>query len=350
MFLKRATQDDVARLAGVTRATVSYVLNGKAEGLKITKPVIERVKTAATKLRYVPNLAARSLAAGKSKQIGLMVPGLHYLQNVYWAPMIAGVERAALKAGYDVLLLASHGDAFSTAENYLLQKRVDVIVKLGDSDSRELLARLPCPPVLIGEPSLTGNTPSVHSNIGEALGKAVDALAARGARRIHWVGPASGVHRPSEDRIDFIRKRAKHHGMEVSSIDLPGAPLSENTTPAVEIANCHQAIKKSADLLSGAEAIICWNDLVALAIYDWMAERSLKPGKDIAVIGIDDRYAETALPPLSSINFNNELLGEAAVKLALQVLDTPIESRCPPYPQLPVEANFIERQSSQLPV
>lgn len=142
---RRATQDDVAKIAGVTRATVSYVLTGRAEELKITPAVVQRVRAAAEKLRYLPNLAARSLAAGKPHQIGLVMPGPEFVHNRYWGPIVAGVERAALQANYDVLLLASHEVLIETAESYLLQNRVDIVLVLGKHDLGRL-RKLPVSP------------------------------------------------------------------------------------------------------------------------------------------------------------------------------------------------------------
>lgn len=100
MKTHKVTQQQVAEEAGVTRATVSYVLTGRAEELSITPEVVKRVERAAARLGYLPNLAARALVSGRSRTLGLMLRG-----NPFWGLIAEGVESAALDAGYDVLLM-----------------------------------------------------------------------------------------------------------------------------------------------------------------------------------------------------------------------------------------------------
>jgi len=342
---KRATQDDVAQLAGVTRATVSYVLTGRAVGLKITPAVIERVKEASRKLRYVPNLAARSLAAGRSRQIGLLLPAPGFLNNHYWGPIAAGVERAALRAGYDVLLLASHEDIYQTAENYLNQNRVDIIIALG-LESETLLNRLPMPPVIIGAPRATCKVPLVHSGIDHAVAGIFDSLQASDVSQVAWLGPISGLHPSTQDRLAAVRKECSQRRIHLKAFELPSSPVGLRLDGEKSINHWYELIKKSAKLPDGTRALLCWNDMVALGSYLWLSDLNLQPGRDVAVTGFDDYFAETALPSLSTVSLESETLGEEAVKLALEILGS--ESRRAPFPQVTVPARFVARNSTAL--
>ncbi len=344
MRSKRATQDDVAQLAGVTRATVSYVLTGRAEELKITPAVIERVKEAARKLRYVPNLAARSLAAGRSRQIGLLLPIPEFVRNQYWGPIASGVERAAMQAGYDVLLLASHTDLYQTAENYLMQNRVDVIIALGEHMS-SLLSRLPVPPVVIGHASDPNRVPLVYSIVDQAFKELVDHLEAKGISKITWLGPNTSSHPSSQDRLFALQKECITRHLKLAVVEMRPSSDVFRLRESDAIDHWYHLIQKSPESLSDTEAVVCWNDTIALGLYRWMGENHLVPGRDVAVCGFDDFYAEAALPSLSTISFESKKLGGQAVNLALELLAK--DSQREAFSQVAVPAKFIARRSTE---
>lgn len=105
--MKRTTIKDVARMAGVSPAVVSYIINGR-EG-KASEDTIERVKQAIKELNYIPNLSARSLVNNKSKLIGIIIPQTEdykqmLLQNPFYSEIVSGIESKARERGYHIIL------------------------------------------------------------------------------------------------------------------------------------------------------------------------------------------------------------------------------------------------------
>src|SRR5918998_1818316 len=100
--MKRPTQVDVAQLAGVSRATVSYVLNSQTDGrVPISEETRQRVLKAVADLDYVPDSRAQALRSGSTKTIGLIIPDIH---NPHFWEVADGVEQEASAAGYHILL------------------------------------------------------------------------------------------------------------------------------------------------------------------------------------------------------------------------------------------------------
>ena len=109
--MRRPTQADVARLAGVSRATVSYVISGRArDDISIAEETRRRVLKAVEQLGYQPNASAQSLRRGQTRTIGLLVPDLH---NPHYWQIVRGVEEEARARGYE-------GEACTECGNFTL--------------------------------------------------------------------------------------------------------------------------------------------------------------------------------------------------------------------------------------
>ena len=104
--MKRPTQNDVAKLAGVSRATVSYVVNSSPD-VPISMETRDRVLSAVAQLNYAPDARARSLRSGGSNIIGLLIPDLH---NPHYWSIVEGVEETVREQGYDLLLTSTSLD------------------------------------------------------------------------------------------------------------------------------------------------------------------------------------------------------------------------------------------------
>src|SRR5436853_3294040 len=117
------TIHDVAARAGVSVATVSRVLNGKAV---VREETLRQVQEAARALRYVPNVAARSLSSRRSQTIGIVLPDVH---GEFFSEVIRGIDVAARRAGYHILVSGSHSDAGEMLEVLqTMHGRVDGLV------------------------------------------------------------------------------------------------------------------------------------------------------------------------------------------------------------------------------
>jgi len=312
----QATQSDVAQLAGVTRATVSYVLNGRAEQLKITEAVIKRVEEAARKLDYHPNLSARSLAAGRSCQLGLLVPQ-GYVHTHYWGLLASGVERAALEANYDVLLLARGGDPYQMAESYLRQRRVDGIIILGEPPDGGWL-QLPMPPVVMGG-RRDSYLPRVVTDMEPAIARLCKVMKEKLCSRMIWIGPLQSLEDSSSDRLSYLRQHCGELGIDLVEVELH-TRRDAHWSVAEEVGAWKRLMMDANPRVEKGDCLVCWNDFLALGAYGYLARWGMEPGRDVAVVGFDNSYAEAALPPLSSIGFNVKEMGEAAVRITLELI------------------------------
>ena len=122
---RRPTQEDVARLAGVSRATVSYVINDRTDGkVRISKETRCRVLEAVEELGYQPNVLARSLRRGWTHTIGMIVPDN---TNPFFAEVARAVEDTSFEQGYSVILCNSDGDFDKELlySNMLAEKQVE---------------------------------------------------------------------------------------------------------------------------------------------------------------------------------------------------------------------------------
>lgn len=207
---KRPTQHEVARLAGVSQAAVSQVLNGGG-GARIPEATRQRVLQAMQQLGYVPNVAARRLAGGLNRILGVFTYEAVFPSSTadFFTPFLQGIEEAAAELDYDLLLHtrpAAEGHVRTLYRDGTSRLRLaDGTVMLGllDDPRRQDLIRLigeGHPVVFIGRRELPGSDlPHVTADYGAATGHALEALLARGHRRTLYLG-APVAHESALDR------------------------------------------------------------------------------------------------------------------------------------------------------
>jgi DNA-binding LacI/PurR family transcriptional regulator len=221
----RPSQRDIARLAGVSQAVVSVVLNGKAETKSITPAIQQRIRETAAKLGYTPDIAARSLRGGRNGLIGL-----HTFEQVfpvraddYYHEFLAGIEEKAVELGLDLVLFAStqrpdgSRSIYAGGSNRL--RLADGSIMLGLERNDEELERLAAegyPFVFIGRRDVPGApVPCIAVDYAGAVAEAVDQLAASGHRKLAYLG---GVARltPHEERHTAFAAHTAARGLPTS--------------------------------------------------------------------------------------------------------------------------------------
>ena len=129
--MKRPTQVDVARLAGVSRATVSYVVNGLTDGrVPISEETCQRVLDAVAELGYEPDARAQALRSGDTKTVGLIIPDI---RNPHFWEYADGVEQEASASGYHILLSSTAPDNEYAEDIFkdLSRQRIDGLILMG---------------------------------------------------------------------------------------------------------------------------------------------------------------------------------------------------------------------------
>jgi LacI family transcriptional regulator len=336
----KVTQQQVAQVAGVTRATVSYVLAGRDEELKISAPVARRVRMAARRLGYLPNHAARALASGRSHTLGLLLG-----TAPFWGLIAEGVESAAFEAGYDVLLISTRRDPPACGVNYLRDGRVDALIALGwtGASSLRLLQEAPLPPVVMqfGEPV---DLPGVDLDPAPGLQEAVRHLAGLGHRRLLWIEPAgTGT---GSDRAGIVVEAAREAGLRLDQRPIPMAPWLNAKPIDVQVEAWREALTRALTDPPPATGVLCWNDAMALGLYAWLCEKGLHVPADVSVAGFDDWLAAAALPPLSTVSFEFRQLGAEAALLAMRLAEGTLSAEEAKKTVVYVPSRFIPRHST----
>lgn len=303
------TVNDVARLAGVSKGTVSKVLNGRAG---IRTETREQVEAAARQLGYRPNLQALSLMEGRTGTVGLLT---HDLEGRFCLPILMGAEDALGAGKLSVFLCDARGDAIR--EQYhleaLLARRVDGLIVVGDKAApRASLGELPVPVVYASGPSVDPNDTSVVTDDVQAGRIGAEHLVNIGRSRIAYIGgdPSyQGAHQRAEGVESFLAGRG---------LALVDPPMFGNWSETWGFQAARQVITRSPDV----DAIMCGNDQIARGALDALREHGRRVPEDVAVLGHDnwETLALAARPPLSSIDANYQDVGSKAAELLFSAM------------------------------
>ncbi len=336
---KRATARQVAERAGVSRTTVSFVLNN-VSGMRISEETRQRVLEAARDLNYHPDATARRMVTGRTRVIGFVLR--QTADQVYadrlLPQMLGGISRAAAAQGFHVLFEPIPPDNSAGAYSRLIRERhVDGIILSGPRlDDLEVLtihgegAFI----VLVGQ--LPGsNIPYVDvDNIGGAQ-LAVQHLISLGHTRIGIVTNAASAYTASADRLEGYRQALASAGIDYAE----GLVRYGDFTP-------YSGEAAMDDLLSIAErptAVFVASDAVALGALRAVRNRGLRIPQDLALVGFDDiPLAEFVSPPLSTVRIPAGGLGWGAADLLMRLIDGEEDVRTP---AVVLETELVVRES-----
>ena len=311
---KRPTISDVAHAAGVSMMSVSRAVNNKPGLSEETRQEILRI---ADEIGYRPSQIARSLATRHTSTIGLMIPDV---ANPFFAQIARGAEDAAYENDYNVFLINTAEDLEreKTALDSLWQKEIDGAILCSPRLSLEALkpyfSRFPVT-VLVNR-ELDSPIPNVATiNVDDALGtqKAVEHLVDTGRKRIALIaGPETSVS--SQRRRDGYRL-----GLDTAQ-RIFDPVLIESCPPTTD--GGHDAALKLFSRAPSVDAIICFNDLVAVGAMQTCAETGWNVPTDIAVIGADNiPLASLLRPALTTLHVDQYEIGHQASSLIMEYLD-----------------------------
>ncbi len=322
--MKRPTQNDVARLAGVSRATVSYVLNGVSDGrIPISEETCQRVQEAIEELGYVPDARARALRSGDTKTLGLIIPDI---RNPHFWETAEGVEQEAREAGYHLLLsnIALKHEYANEIFTDLSHRRIDGLILMGsftvaseeahDSLSRFFKRHLPIVEIS-DHHNVHYEVDRVACDYYTASMEAVSYLCELGHQRI---GLVYGVAMPElgKDRFEPYQKALHLAGQDVDD------DLIVQCGPTIE--DGYQATLELLTISPRPTAIIAINDLLAIGALRAISDSGLCVPEDISLLGYDDiPMAKYLVPRLTTVSKDITALGRIAVRLLLARIQEP---------------------------
>ncbi|MDI2030146.1 LacI family DNA-binding transcriptional regulator [Saccharopolyspora sp. TS4A08] len=326
-----ATLADVARVAGVSSATVSYVLNGTRK----VRPETERaVRAAVEEVGYIQNTLARSLATARTLSIGVAISSA---SNPYFTEILQGIEAEAVDRGYSLLVADPRDDPDHELRvvSHLHQRRIDGIVLAPSPDPSRTMRYLADHdvPTVLADRVIAGGYDQVSTDNTESTASLVDHLAALGHRRIGFVAGLAGLS-TTDERLAGYRE-----GLRRNDIDDDPELCREGSSES------EAARRAASELLTGsrpATAIIAANNAMTIGAMRAVRDLSLSVPDDVALVAFDDfPWADLFAPRLTAIAQPSREVGAEALRLLLDRLDDP--GRDPV--EVRLESRFVHRDS-----
>ncbi|MFJ3304204.1 LacI family DNA-binding transcriptional regulator [Streptomyces sp. NPDC086549] len=308
----RPTLEAVAARAGVSRATVSRVVNG---GDGVREPLVERVRQAVEELGYVPNQAARSLVTKRHDAVAVVIaePETRVFADPFFALQLRGISKELTAHDNQLVLLLTEGrDDHGRVARYLAGGHVDGALVFSlhlDDPLPGLIRGAGVPTVFGGRPGWSDGTHRavyVDSDNRGGAREAVRHLVGLGRRRIaHITGALDQTS--AVDRVDGFR--------DVMRDADPLLIVEGDFTPA----GGERAMRELLDRCPDVDAVFAANDLTASGALRVLRERGRRVPEDVAVIGFDDMLpvAEQTDPPLTTIRQDIEEMGRLMARLLL---------------------------------
>jgi LacI family transcriptional regulator len=306
----KITISEIAKLANVSKSSVSLVINNKAG---VSAKTREKVLKIIEKYKYNPNEIARSLAGRETRSIGLVIKEI---DNPYFARLIRGVYDACLQHGYLVLLGSSEHLPEKEAETIktLISKRVDGIIisplqrEDFDFSSFPDLLQEKFPLVVLGTVS-NSTIRIVDIDNLKAAYDAVTYLIGKGHRRIaHFAGPTAH----GRIRLEGYKQALLDHNIPIER------SLIGNVEPSVT-----SGYKVGREMFAGASdfptAVFCYNDLVAIGFMNALHELGVDVPGQVSVMGFDNiEIGKYLRIPLTTVDMPAYEIGMAAAQLLIR--------------------------------
>jgi DNA-binding LacI/PurR family transcriptional regulator len=313
---KRATSKDVAEVAGVSRTTVSFVLNA-VPNVQIPDETRQRVWEAARRLGYYPDASARSLARQRSGNIGVLLcrSADRVFGDVFLMEVLIGIHAILHARGYHILLEAVEDVTAPEAYIGLVRSRhVDGLIVSGPrSDDRQLrdLEAEGFPVVLLGQ--MPGsNLCQIDVDHQRAVRTAVDYLLYRGQRRIAFIGQGPLVYTATQARLSGYAEALAAAGLPFDAALVRHGNFSR--------ASGYDAMQSLLQLTARPTAVFVGNDTVAFGALAAVRDAGLRAPDDVAIVGFDDEpMAADVTPPLTTVHLPAQLLGTTAAEILMKL-------------------------------
>ncbi|MET9758195.1 LacI family DNA-binding transcriptional regulator [Streptomyces sp. NPDC006372] len=339
----RPTLEEVAARAGVGRGTVSRVINGSPRVSDATRAAVE---AAVAELGYVPNTAARALAANRTDAIALVVPEpeTRFFAEPYFSDMLKGVGAEISDTEMQLLLIFAGSDRErQRLAQYLAAHRVDGVLLVSvhaDDPLPDLLAQLEIPAVISGPRSSAETLPSVDSDNYGGARQAVEHLLSRGRRRVAHITGRLDVY-GAQRRVDGYRDALSDAGHGVDEALIEGGDFTEE--------GGRRAMEALLERHPDLDAVFAGSDVTAAGARQALREAGRRIPDDVALVGYDDSaIARHMDPPLTSVRQPIEEMGRRMIDLLLtEVADRrPLASRGLDRRQMVLATELVVRSSS----
>lgn len=341
MGRRQARSQDVARLAGVSRTTVSFVLN-EVPGVKISEETRQRVLRAARDLNYYPAAAARTLASGKTQRIGLILgEGQARLGvDAFLPPFLQGVTASVHRRGYLLVLqLAEDVPSHEAYARLIREQQVDGVILSGPKDGDPILEELAedrFPLILHGRLNRT-DFPIVDVDNQAGAYQAVQHLIGLGHERIGFISNAPLSYAGAQDRFAGYKQALGEH-------DLAQDPTLVHTASFLP-GSGRAAMERLLCLDQPPSAVFAASDVVAIGAMSAIHDAGRRIPDDVAIVGFDDIFlAAHVHPRLTTVRVPAYGLGWTAAEVLTALIEGDEE-----VPSMILETELIVRESCGAP-
>jgi len=304
---------DVARQAGVSIATVSRVINSTAP---VSEDTARRVWAAAETLRYEINHVAKSLRQGVTHTVAVIVGDLG---NPFYADFIKGVELAAQRARFSVMVCTSpsEDEGAQRQVQMLLSKRVDGVIMWGWCLAADYVERLLSAGTrVLGielQPDRPAGTRSLSVDFRTGMGDVVAHLVSLGHRNIAYLWDRRDRPASPESRFFCFREAISQHGLQFRDEWI--AVATGGQRPEIGQAAVLDLLHRASEVT----AVVCHNDLLALGALQAAKQAGFRVPERLSVVGVDDIFtARFTDPPLTTLAIPRQEAGSLALQWLLQ--------------------------------
>jgi LacI family transcriptional regulator len=341
--MKKVSISDIARKAGVSVSTVSFVMNDKAVKMRISREVIERVENVAREMGYRPNQLARGLRTGKTKTIGLIVENI---SNAFFATLAKSIEDEAKRYDYKVVYCSTDNDEEKARDliNMLSQRQVDGYIITPTLNLAEDIRRLQAEnkPVILIDRYFPAHTeiPAVLVDNYDGVTRGMEYLLGKGYSRIALV--------TIETEMAHMKDRLRAYGDVLNRHEIP---VKDRLVQIVPYNSDHEAaLEEVTRLLSGAgesfDAVFFLTNYLGVLGIEAIKKLQIKVPEQLAVLCFDDNdIFRLYTPSISVIRQPIEAIGQKAVSALMERLRHSGEETALPNAPVTLEADLVKRES-----
>ena len=307
------TLDDVARMAGVSTATVSRCLNTPDRVIESTR---DKVNLAINSLGYSPNFGARVMAAKRTNTIGAIIPTM---ENAIFARGLQAFQEGLRAKGYTLLVASSSYNADVEEEQIrsLVSRGADGLLLIGHDRNpliREFLTRQNIPALVAWTHDPNADLPSIGFDNRKAMRALTNEVLGNGHQRIAVISAATKGNDRARLRIQGVKDAIREAGLNPDKLQII------ETTYAIEA-----GAKAFDDLMSASHpptAIMCGNDVMAAGAVRQARDMGIRVPEDISITGFDDiELARIVDPSLTTIHVPHREMGGRAAEMLVNMVE-----------------------------
>lgn len=305
------TLDKIAKELGLSKTTVSRAISGKG---RISEETRAKVNAFIKEINYRPSAVARSLAASRTFNVGLVFPADSALGEMpYFQTLMTGVCDRAMEYEYDVLIILADNDGISALKHAVRNKKIDaVMVSRCEQDSKVInfLKDAEIPYIVVGDPMEPGVPFIDHDNEGAAT-RMIETLIDKGITRMALIGGGENIN-VTHSRLAGFRQGFINRGMKADENQI--------------YLNMHKSdrmdkVLKNA-IAEGAECIVCMDDMLCNSVLNCLHNDGLSVPEDIKLCSFyDSNLLSTSKPSITSLYFDAKKLGAEGLSMLMRNLD-----------------------------